>query len=303
VTERGGTTHPDRVLFPQSGLTKGDVVSYYDTVAERMLPHLGDRPLTVERFPKGIEGQGFMQKNRPSHAPDAVGSVEFDKKDGVTVYPTVNDREGLLFFANLSALTFHVPTVTVSNRSHPDWVIWDLDPPEGGDAIVTAAAETMRGILSDLGITTLLMATGSKGFHLRAPIEPNLEVGVVDRLARATAELATLAHPDLFTTAFKKADRHGRVFVDWLRSTPRATSVVPYSLRPREPAPVAAPLAWEELSLGPTGVALGTIGERLAIPDPWEGEAPLDLTEMATAIDAALDKAGIVLAPFDRFRS
>ncbi len=295
--------HPERVLFPESGITKGDLVAYYDAVADRLLPRIAGRPLSVERFPRGIDHTGFMQKNRPSHAPDNVGAVEMDKKDGVTVYPIVDDRDGLLFYANLSAITYHVPTVTVADPGHADWVIWDLDPPDYDDAIITPAAQAMRSFLADFGIETLLMGTGSKGFHLRVPIEPNLDVGQVDRLARSTAELAALAHPDLFTTAFKKKDRHGRVFVDWLRNTPHATSVAPYSLRPREPAPVAAPLAWEELSLGPAGVTLRSIGDRLERPDPWVGATPQDLTAIASAVDAAAADAGITLEPFDRFRS
>lgn len=295
-------TNPDRVLFPESGLTKADVSAYYESVAERMLPHLRDRPLTVERYPKGIEGKGFMQKNRPSHAPGFVGAVELDKKGGVTVHPIVNDRDGLEFFANLSAITFHVPTVTVGDGWHPDWVIWDLDPPEDG-AGVTGAATTMRAFLKGFGISTLLMATGSKGFHLRTPVERGLDAEQVDRLARGTAALAVAAHPDQLTMAFKKADREGKVFVDWLRNMPRATSVVPYSLRPKPGAPVAAPLAWDELDLGPGGVTLESIGERLSGSDPWQDQAPIDLAPIAAAVDAALDDAGITFRPFDRFRS
>jgi bifunctional non-homologous end joining protein LigD len=297
-------TNPDRVLFPSEGLTKADVAAYFETVADRMLPHLAGRPLTVERFPQGIAGKGFMQKNRPGHAPDSVGSVELDKKDGVTVHPVIEDEEGLLFFANLSAITFHVPTVTAADGWHPDWVIWDLDPPEDSDELVGDAATTMRGILDDLGIPTMLMATGAKGYHLRASIRVDLDAGRVDRLARGAAVLAVEAHPDRLTTAFKKAERGGKVFVDWLRNMPRATSVAPYSLRPREGAPVAAPLAWDELGeIGPAGITLETIERRLAMPDPWEGVQPVDLAPLAGEVDAMLDHAGIDLEPFDRFRS
>lgn len=295
-------SNPDRILFPESGLTKADVAHYYEVVADRMLPHLDDRPLTVERYPKGIDGKGFMQKNRPSHAPEFVGAVELGKKDGVTIHPVVNDGNGLQFFANLSAITFHVPTVTVRDGRHPDWVIWDLDPPEDGKGVIDAAT-TMRAFLEDLGIPTLLMATGSKGFHLRTPIERDLDAGKVDRLARGTAALAVEAHPDQLTLAFKKADREGKVFVDWLRNMPRATSVVPYSLRPKDDAPVAAPLTWDELGLGPAGVTLDSIGERLSGADPWNDADLIDLEPIAQRVDALLDDAGLTLEPFDRFRS
>jgi bifunctional non-homologous end joining protein LigD len=296
-------THPNRILFPENGLTKGDVAGYYEAVADRMLPHLRDRPLTVERYPKGIGAQGFMQKNRPSHAPDGVGAVELDKKDGVTVYSVVNDRAGLEFFVNLSAITFHVPTVTVTDGWHPDWVIWDLDPPENGEGLAAAAADQLRGFLQGIGIPTLLMATGSKGFHLRMPIQRGPTAADVDRLARGTAALAVRAFPDQLTIAFKKADRQGKVFVDWLRNAPRATSVVPYSLRPKAKAPVAAPLGWDELDRGPAGVTLTTIEERLDEADPWAGVEPLDLEPIIGEVETALDVEGITLEPFDRFRS
>jgi bifunctional non-homologous end joining protein LigD len=296
-------TNPDRVLFPESGLTKADVGSFYDTVADRMLPYLRDRPLTVERYPRGIEAKGFMQKNRPSHAPAFVEAVEIGKKDGVTEYPVVRDRDGIGFFANLSAITFHVPTVTVGDALQPDWVIWDLDPPEESDELVAAAATTMREFLEGFDIPTQLMATGSKGFHLRTPIERNIEADRAKELARGVSALAVAAHPDQFTVAFKKADRDGKVFVDWMRNTPRATSVVPYSLRPKEHAPVAAPLAWDELSRGPAGVTLRSIDDRLSVPDPWQDAIPLDLQPIAPRVQGVLDDAGITLEPFDRFRS
>jgi bifunctional non-homologous end joining protein LigD len=296
-------THPDRILFPEDGLTKADVAAYYHAVADRMVPFLAGRPLSVERFPRGIGEDGFMQKNRPGHAPEAVGAVEMDKRDGVTIYPIVDDEEGLLFFVNLSAITFHVPTLTVADDVHPDWLIWDLDPPDDGAGIFDAA-RTMRAFLDDLGVPTVLMATGSHGFHLRTPIVPDVEVGRVDRLARGSAMLAEAAHADLLTTAFRKADRDGRVFVDWLRNTPRATSVVPYSLRPRDGAPVAAPLDWEELeSEGPTGVTLETIEARLGGDHPWAGAEPLEVEPIVERVDALLDEAGFAIEPFDRFRS
>lgn len=296
-------TNPDRVLFPEDGLTKADVAAYYHAVADRMVPFLTGRALSIERFPKGIGEGGFMQKNRPGHAPGSVGAVELDKKNGVTVYPVVEDEDGLLFFANLSAITYHVPTVTVADEVHPDWIIWDLDPPEDGTGVVEAAA-TVRGFLADLGIPTLLIATGSKGFHLRTPIVPDVDVGRIDRLARGTAALAESAHPDLLTTAFKKADREGRVFVDWLRNTPRATSVVPYSLRPRNGAPVAAPLDWDELdTVGPSGVTLETIDGRLSRADPWQDATVTDVAATVETVDELIDEAGIELEPFDRFRS
>lgn len=298
-------THPDRVVFPDDGITKGDVVGYYDQVADRMLPFVVGRALTVERFPRGIGGQGFMQKNAPDHYPeDIIGRHEVPKEDGgTTVYPVVDSAEGIAYFANLGVITFHVPPVMIDDESVPDWAIWDLDPSPGRVDLVREAAAAMRSILEDHGIPTLPLASGSKGYHLRARLQPTLSVDDVALIARGTAALAAAAHDDLMTLAFRKADRGDRVFVDWMRNTPRSTSVVPWSLRPRAGAPVATPLAWEELSsIEPDGIRLRTIEKRLGI-DPWAKQKPIDMTPAVETVRRSLSEAGVELEPFDRFRS
>lgn len=298
-------TNPDRVVFPEDGITKGDVVAYYAQVADRMLPFLHRRALSVERFPRGIGETGFMQKNAPDHSPeDLIGRHEVPKEDGgTTVYPVVNSAEGIAFFANLGVITFHLPSITIDDELYPDWVIWDLDPPGGRVDLVREAAARLRSILDDHRIPTLLLASGSKGYHLRARLEPTLTVAAVARIARGIAALAAAAHNDLMTEAFHKADRGGRVFVDWLRNTPHSTSVAPWSLRPRPGAPVAAPLSWAELgSVEPDQARLRTIDERL-VSDPWAESKPADLTGAAEAVEESLAEAGIELQPFDRFRS
>lgn len=298
-------SNADRIVFPDDGITKGDVVAHYADVAERLLPFIRGRALTVERFPRGIGAKGFMQKNAPDHSPeDLIGRHEVDKEGGgTTEYPVVDSAEGIAFFANLGVITFHVPAVTIADELHPDWVIWDLDPPPGRVGLVREAAARMRSFLDDLGIPTLLLASGSKGYHLRTPVKPTTTLDDIDRLTRGAALLAAAAHGELLTVAFRKADRGERVFVDWLRNTPRSTSVAPWSLRPRRGAPVAAPLAWEELgSVDPDGVLLGSIGERTD-SDPWAGATPLDLGPAVEAVERSLSDSEIELEPFDRFRS
>lgn len=297
-------SNPDRVVFPEDGITKGEVAAYYATVAHRMLPFIEGRALTVERFPKGLGGNGFMQKNAPDHYPeDLIGRYEVPKEGGgTTVYPVIDSADAIAYFANLGAITFHVPPVLVADELHPDWVIWDLDPPPDRVDLARSAARVLRGLLEDVGVATALLASGSKGYHLRAPIVPNLEADVVDRVARGTAALAVAADPDLLTIAFRKADRGDRVFVDWLRNNPRSTSVAPWSLRPRNGAPLAAPLAWDELSeIGPDTVRLRTVADRLDT-DPWQALRPLDLARVAVRVDDAMAAADIELEPFDRFR-
>ena len=297
-------THPDRVVFPDDGITKGEVVAYYESVAERLLQFVAGRDLTVQRFPKGIAEPGFMQKNAPDHYPKGlIRRHRVGKGDGgTTVYPVIESAEAIGYFANLGVITFHAPPVRVADRTHPDWAIWDLDPPPGETALVRRAAETMRSFLDGLGIPTTLLASGSNGYHLRVRLDGTMTANAVERLARGAAVLAATEHEDLFTVAFRKADRGPRVFVDWMRNNPQSTSVAPWSLRPRPGAPVAAPLSWSELpTFDPQGVTLRTVVARLR-SDPWSGASEVDLSAAAKAVTGALDEKGIELKPFDRFR-
>jgi bifunctional non-homologous end joining protein LigD len=298
-------SNADRVVFPDDGITKGDVVDYYATVAEHLLPYLQGRALTVERFPKGIGGEGFMQKNAPDHAPDELIRRHQVPKEGggTTTYPVIESVEAIPWFANLGVITFHAPTVTVDDEEHPDWAIWDLDPPDGRFDLARRAARALREMLDGLGISVALMTSGSKGYHLRARLIPGPVIDTASATVRGIAALAAFAHDDLMTVAFKKAERGERVFVDWLRNRPHATSVVPWSLRPRPGAPVAAPLAWDELdSVDPDDIRLGDIADRLDA-DPWTDVPEADLSLLEEPVGDALEAAGIALEAFDRFRS
>ncbi len=298
-------TNADRVVFPGDAITKGEVVDYYIGVAGRMLPYLSGRALTVERYPRGIGDKGFMQKNAPDHYPaDLIARHEVPKEEGgTTVYPVIDSEEAIAFFANLGVITFHVPPVKADDEFHPDWVVWDLDPPSGRIDLVREAAKHMRAMLEGFGIPTMPLSSGSKGYHLRARVERGITIDRLAATVRGTAELAAATHPDVMTVAFRKSEREGRVFVDWMRNTPRSTAVAPWSLRPRPGAPVATPLAWEELDeIAPDGVTMRAIGPRLEM-DVWSDMDPLDLEHAGTAVSKALAEAGIELEPFDRFRS
>ncbi len=294
-----------RVVFPGDGITKGEVVAHYEMVAPAMMPFVAGRALTVERFPKGIGEQGFMQKNAPDHfGEDLIRRHEVPKEDGgTTVYPVVDTPDAIAAFANLGVITFHAPPSTIADEMHPDWVIWDLDPLKGRFDLAREAAEAMRQVLESFDIETGLMTSGSNGYHLRARIIPETDAGTVAALARGTAALGSAAHPELLTLAFRKKDRGQRVFVDWLRNAPYSTSVVPWSLRAREGAPVATPLHWDELAtVDPNGIRISDVAGRLD-DDPWAGLEPMDIGNTAAAVEAALGEAGIVLEPFDRFRT
>ena len=298
-------TNADRVIFPDDGITKGDVVAYYAMVADRMLPFITGRALTVERFPRGIGAKGFMQKNAPDHYPKGlIGRHEVPKEEGgTTVYPVVDSTDAIAYYANLGAITFHVPPALVDDEQHPDWAVWDLDPPAGRVDLVRESASLIRSVLEAHQIPTVVLASGSKGYHLRTRLKPSLTGDEVAGIARGTAALAAAAHPNLMTLAFRKAERGDRVFVDWLRNAAYSTSVAPWSLRPRPKAPAAVPLSWEEVgSVEPDGIGLRSIEERL-VSDPWTDVAPADLTPAVEAVEQSLSDAGIELKPFDRFRS
>jgi bifunctional non-homologous end joining protein LigD len=298
-------SNADRVVFPDDGITKGEVVAYYESVAPRMLPFVAGRALTVERFPRGTGAKGFMQKNAPDHfGDDLIDRHEVPKEGGgTTVYPVVNEPEAIAAFANLGVITFHAPPSTVEDEWHPDWAIWDLDPPSGEFDLVREAAVLMRDVLEGFGISPVLMTSGSNGYHLRVRITPDVEADTVAGITRGTSALAVEAHPDKLTLAFRKAERGSRVFVDWLRNAPYSTSVVPWSLRARKGAPVSVPISWDELDeVLPNGIKFADVADRFDA-DPWRGMVTHDFGPVAEQVDEALDTAGIELEPFDRFRS
>lgn len=298
-------SNADRVVYPDDGITKGDVVSYYEEVAKLMLPFVVGRALTVERYPKGIGVKGFMQKNAPDHFSDElIDRHEVPKEDGgTTTYPVIQHAETIPAFANLGVITFHVPPSRVTDAKHADWIIWDLDPSPGELDMARSAAHELRSVLEGFGIDTVVMTSGSNGYHLRARLDPPLPGEEAALIARGTAALAEMTHPDLMTLAFRKKDRRGRVFVDWLRNAPYSTSVAPWSLRARPGAPVATPVRWDEVDLiDPDGVRLESLSDRLGV-DPWESCPTLDLRSSVSEVTRTVDQSGIVLEPFDRFRS
>jgi bifunctional non-homologous end joining protein LigD len=314
-------SNASRVVFPEVGRTKGDVVAYYERVAPRMLPHVLDRALSIRRYPKGLSGPGFFQKNVPAHFPESIGrfavprSAEASKKHprrgseaaaDVTVYPVVREAEHLAYLANQGAIEMHVPTGRVADHFRPDRLVIDLDPPAGAFAAVRRAAHLAREMLAGLGLASVPVATGSKGYHVVAAITPTMDGEALATSAQKLAELLAARHPEELTTAFRTAKRGNRVFVDWLRNNPGATVVAPYSLRARPRASVATPLAWDELdSTAPDAFTLDDAVRLVERPDALAELAakPADPAPFVAAVDAAFERAGIALESFDRFRS
>jgi bifunctional non-homologous end joining protein LigD len=263
------------VLFPGEGITKGEIVDYYRRVAPVMVPHLRGRPLMLERYPKGIAGPGFYQKDIPDSFPSFVHRVEVAKEGGTLVHAVCDDEETLVYLANQGALTFHTWTSRVDRLHQPDMVVFDLDPPgaAGGFPVVRTAARHLREMLDDLGLVPFLKTTGSRGLHVVAPIEPSGGFDEVRAFAFAVAELLVARDPGRLTTEVRKAKRGGRVFVDVLRNGYAQTLVAPYAVRARPAAPVATPLDWDELTgrrLAPDRYTVRNLFRRLgAKADPW----------------------------------
>jgi len=286
-------------MFPDVGVTKGDVVAHYERVGDAMLSFVNNRPLTLQRFPRGIAAKGFMQKNAGKHFPDSIARYPVPKRDGtMTNYPVVTRAADLAYLANQGTVTFHMWTATIDTPHRPDWMVIDLDPEADDLAGVRFATTAMRQVLAEFGLAGFLLATGSKGFHIWVPLDGQMAFDQVSLATRALAGLAAARHPTQLTTEFLKKNRTGRVFVDWLRNTGIATVVVPFSIRPRPGAPVAVPLAWDELdSATPNGWTLADLGDRLEI----DSEIPAQRVPVKDIV-AAARSAGVDLdTPHDRF--
>ncbi len=313
-------SNASRIVFPAVGRTKGDVVRYYERIATRLLPHVLGRPLSMRRYPKGLATHGFFQKNVPPHYPSSIGrfavprSAAASKKHprgraeapSVTVYPLVREAEHLAYLANQGAIELHVPTSRVSDDFRPDKIVLDLDPPEDALAAVRRAAHLAREKLAELGLATVPVATGSKGYHLVAPIAPTLQGETIAVVSQKVAALLAADHPAELTTVFRTTLRGGRVYLDWLRNNPGATVVAPYSLRARPRASVATPLRWDELdATAPDAFTIADVDRLCERADPLAdlASSPQDGAAFVDAVDAAFERSGLVLEGFDRFRS
>ena len=260
-------SRPDKPLFP-SGITKADLAGYYDAVARVMLPHLRDRPLNLERYPDGIEGERIVQQRAGRHFPRWIGRVEVRKKGGTVEHVVARDAATLVYLANQACITLH-PWLSRKDAVHrPDRLIFDLDPSDHDPAQVLKAARTMAELLRELGLEPWVMSSGSRGYHLTLPLQRRLSFDEVRAFAVDVASLAARRHPELFTTEQRKAKRQRRVLIDVMRNAYAHTAVAPYAVRPRPDAPVATPLHPEELNDAKTRPDRWTIKTVLGRLDP-----------------------------------
>jgi len=278
-------THPDRVVYPDQGATKRDLAVYYTSIAERILPHLAGRPLSLVRCPKGRAGECFYQKHVDEHFPDAVVRVEVAEKDGREVYGMVESVEGLVAMVQMGVLELHTWGARHDRIERPDRLVFDLDPEEGlGWERVVEAARDVRDRLSGLGLESFVKTTGGKGLHVVAPIERRTGWDDLKGFARGVAESMVRDAPGRYTDNMSKAKRQGKVFIDYLRNGRGATFIAAYSTRARPGATVSVPVRWDELArVRPDGYDVGNLLRRLASlkTDPWAGFD--DLRQSVTA--------------------
>jgi bifunctional non-homologous end joining protein LigD len=239
----------ERVIFPESKITKGELADYYAAVANIMLPWCGSRPISLVRCPQGRAKKCFFQKHDAGTFGDHIKHVGIREKDGhEEPYLFVDDAEGLLTCVQMGTIEFHGWGARIEDVEKADRLVFDLDPDEGLDfeAVRTAAFE-FRDLLAQIGLETFPMVTGGKGVHVIAPLTPQAEWPAVKDFAHRFAQAVAQAHPDRFTAALAKVQRKRRIFVDYLRNQRGATAVMPYAVRAREQAPVAVPITWKEL--------------------------------------------------------
>jgi bifunctional non-homologous end joining protein LigD len=272
-------THPNRVLFPADGITKGDLVDYYAEVAPVMLPHLKGRPLTLTRFPGGIDEEGFVQQNFAKSLPHWVKRAEVAKKQSgnkgqTVVHPLAQRRETLIWAANQDCVTLHSWSSRQPHVHKPDRLVFDLDPSDaGGFAAVRATARAVAAVLSDLGLTPYVQTTGSRGLHVVTPLRGGADFDTARQFARDVADLVVADDPAHRTCQMRKDKRGDRVYLDVMRNAYAQTTVASYAVRARPGAPVATPLDWNEL--GARGMradrfTLRDVPKRIAERgDPW----------------------------------
>jgi bifunctional non-homologous end joining protein LigD len=281
-------SHRDKVFFPDKGLTKGDLVDYYQRIAQVMLPHLAGRPISMQRFPDGITGEGFYQKEAPDYFPDWIRQVEVLVEGEGEKQPqvVVDSSATLAYLANQACITPHTWLSRAGRLDQPDKLIFDLDPPEDDFDIVREAAFALHDLLEKAGLPAYVMTTGSRGLHVVLPLKASEGFDTVRDFAHGIAAALAAGEPEKWTVEVRKAKRNGRLFLDTMRNAYAQTSVPPYAVRALPGAPVAAPIEWDELrdrQLNSQTYSMMNIFRRLGQkPDPWA-----DIYDHAMSLDHA----------------
>lgn len=268
-------SRPEKVLFPDVGVTKADLAEHYRSVASHMLRHIKGRPVSMHRFPDGVRSQGFFHKDVPDHFPDWIHRITVRKKGGTVTHAITCDAATLVYLADQACITPHVWLSRSDDLERPDRLVFDLDPSDGEFAGVRAAARATGELLRRVGLAPFAMATGSRGLHVWVPLRRKSGFDEVRAFARDVAGVLAERHPGELTVEARKAKRGGRILIDVMRNGYAQTAVPPYAVRARPQAPVATPLEWDELSdprLRPDRWTTRSLPRRLGRKgDPWKG--------------------------------
>jgi bifunctional non-homologous end joining protein LigD len=286
-------THPEKVLFPQESITKGELALYYEAIAPCILPHLRGRPVTMERYHRGIDVPGFFQKDVTKGFPAWLERAEVPKKDGTVRHPLICDVRSLLWMANQNCITPHVWISRAPDLFQPDICVFDLDPSEERPGDLHWAALALRDLLGDLGLKSWIKTSGSKGFHIAVPLDGAAGYGEVAGFAHRVGRLLVSRHPDRLTQEFYKADRAGRILVDTGRNEYSATFAAAYAVRAKPGAPVSAPCTWEEVERGDAGprtFTLRTMTHRVAEVGELWGDMLLEWQSLRGAMELLKDE-------------
>lgn len=281
----------DRVHFPDAGITKGDLLDHYEAVADLLLAHVGGRPFAFRRFPEGIGASGFFQKAVPDHAPDWLPRIDVPLRGDDTIKPhaVLSSPADVLWQADQGVIEFHAWLSRAETLEEPVEVVVDLDPPGDDPDAARWAARRVRDLLAELGASCRLKTSGSKGYHVHVPLRGGARFDEVRPVLRRFAQVLAGRHPERLTAASRKAERRGRLYLDVARNAYGQTVVAPYGVRARPGAPVATPIAWDELgSVDPRRYDLAAVRRRLAQrSDPWlhDDVAPIDLDQLRAGLE------------------
>ena len=266
-------THPGKVLFPDDGVTKEELVTYYERIASWMLPHVRGRPVAMERYPDGIEKPGFFQKDASPYFPDWIKTATVKKAGGVVRHVICDDAATLVYLAGQACVTPHVWLSRIDKLTYPDQMVFDLDPSGASFETVKTTAASLKAVLDDLGLPAFVKTTGSHGLHVVVPLKRTEPFDAVRSFARELAAIVVSQAPRQRTLELVKSRRRGRVFVDTNRIAYAQTMAPAYTVRARRSAPVSLPLDWSELQEGdlqPDGTTIRSVFDRLETTgDPW----------------------------------
>jgi bifunctional non-homologous end joining protein LigD len=267
-------SHLDKIYFPKAGITKKDVIEYYKKIFDYLYPHVQDRLIVMHRYPDGIDGENFSQKQIPDYFPDWIDRETIDLKKGEKqTLVIISNKETLVYLANQAVLVYHAWLSMRDQVNKPNKIVFDFDPSDNNIKALRFVVIKVKEKLEELGLSTFLMTTGSRGYHIIVPIIPEHSFEVVQAFAKNIAYQIAREYPQYATIEMSESKRGDKIFIDYLRNSYGQTSVVPYSLRAREGAPVATPLDWDELeNTAPQKYTMQNIFKRLAQKDDVWGD-------------------------------